>query len=282
MARESQHMALYLIGDVQGCDRALGRLLDVIGFSPSRDTLYLLGDLVNRGPESAQVLRRLMGHGTSACCLLGNHDLSLLAVAHGVRAPHRQDTMDSVLAAPDRDAMLHWLRQQKMAMHEHGVLMVHGGVLPQWNAAQVLALAAEVESVLRSESIGDFLGRMYGNEPAKWSDDLKGADRLRVIVNALTRLRFCTPEGVMDLKTSGGLEATPPGFLPWFDVPGRKTTATRIAFGHWSTLGWLQREDIVSLDTGCVWGGCLTALSFGDGGGQRFDVQCDQAQAPGE
>ena len=276
-------MANYLIGDVQGCDSALGRLLGKISFSPSRDVLYLLGDLVNRGPESDAVLRRLMGYGDSARCLLGNHDLSLLAVAHGHRAPHRNDTMDTVLQAPDREAMLHWLRNQRMALREHGLLMVHGGVLPQWDAEQVMSLAAEVEAVLRGPQLADFLPRMYGNEPAQWSDSLQGADRLRVVVNALTRLRFCTPDGVMHLKAAGGLKDAPPGTLPWFDVPGRKTAKDTIAFGHWSQLGYLRRPGVISLDTGCVWGGCLSALRLSpDGAHELVQVECEQAQAPGE
>jgi bis(5'-nucleosyl)-tetraphosphatase (symmetrical) len=276
-------MALYLIGDVQGCDAALGRLLEKIDFAASRDTLYVLGDLVNRGPESDAVLRRLMGYANSARCLLGNHDLSLLAIAHGRRPPHRNDTMDKVLLAPDRDELLEWLRWQHMAIREHGLLMVHGGVLPQWDAGQTLALAGEVETALRGPQLLEFLSHMYGNEPARWDDALKGADRLRVIVNALTRLRFCTPEGAMDLRSSGGLGDAPPGYLPWFDVPGRKTAAAPIAFGHWSTLGFLQRPDIISLDTGCVWGGALSALRLdASGRHELIQVKCDQAQAPGE
>ena len=277
-------MATFLIGDVQGCDAALARLLEKIGFSPSRDTLYLLGDLVNRGPESAGVLRRVMALQGSAHCLLGNHDLSLLAVAHGLRAPHRNDTMDSVLLAPEREAMLDWLRQQRMAISAHGWLMVHGGVLPQWDAGQVLRLAAEVEAVLRGPGLVDFLSTMYGNQPARWDESLQGADRLRVIVNALTRLRFCTPEGRMDLTASGGLDGAPPGYLPWFEVRGRKTAGVPIAFGHWSTLGFLQRPDLLSLDTGCVWGGCLSALRLAEKGGPQelIQVECDQAMAPGE
>jgi bis(5'-nucleosyl)-tetraphosphatase (symmetrical) len=276
-------MALYLIGDVQGCDAALGRLLARISYSPSRDTLYLLGDLVNRGPDSAAVLRRLMGYGDSARCLLGNHDLSLLAVAYGHRAPHRNDTMDSILQAEDRDAMLEWLRAQKMAMREHGLLMVHGGVLPQWDAGKVMELAREVEDVVQGPGLAEFLPQMYGNEPDQWSDSLQGAPRLRVIVNALTRLRFCTPDGVMHLKATGGLGDAPPGTLPWFDVPGRKTSGETIAFGHWSTLGYLRRKDIISLDTGCVWGGCLSALRLSAAGGHELvQVDCEQAQAPGE
>jgi len=276
-------MALYLIGDVQGCDSALGRLLARISFSTSRDTLFLLGDLVNRGPQSDAVLRRLMGYGDSARCLLGNHDLSLLAVAYGHRAPHRNDTMHSILKATDRDAMLEWLRAQKMAMREHGMLMVHGGVLPQWDAHQVMRLAREVEDVVRGPALAEFLPQMYGNEPDRWSDSLQGAPRLRVIVNALTRLRFCTPEGVMHLKVTGGLDAAPAGTVPWFDVPGRKTADETIAFGHWSTLGYLRRKDIISLDTGCVWGGCLSALRLSPTGDHELvQVDCEQAQAPGE
>ena len=277
-------MASFLIGDVQGCDSALARLLDTIGFSSSRDTLYLLGDLVNRGPDSAGVLRRVMALGGSAHSLLGNHDLSLLAVAHGLRAPHRNDTMDSVLLAPDREPMLQWLRHQHMAIRADGWLMVHGGVLPQWDADQVLRLAAEVETVLRGPGLADFLATMYGNEPANWDESLQGADRLRVIVNALTRLRFCTPEGRMDLKASGGPAAAPPGCLPWFELPERRTAGVPIAFGHWSTLGYLQRPDLLSLDTGCGWGGCLSAVRLASRGASQslVQVQCDQAQRPGE
>jgi bis(5'-nucleosyl)-tetraphosphatase (symmetrical) len=277
-------MPMYLIGDVQGCDAALGRLLDKIAFSPSRDRVYLLGDLVNRGPASAAVLRRVMRLGGAATSLLGNHDLSLLAVAHGQRAPHRNDTLDDVLLAPDRQALLEWLRCQRMAVQAHGLLMVHGGVLPQWDVTQTLGLAAEVESVLRGAGLVDFLSQMYGNQPDRWDDALTGTDRLRVIVNALTRLRFCTPEGVMDLRASGGLRQAPLGTLPWFDVPGRRTAHATIAFGHWSTLGFVRRPDIIGLDTGCVWGGCLSALRLDAQGGRHelIQVQCEQSQVPGE
>jgi bis(5'-nucleosyl)-tetraphosphatase (symmetrical) len=276
-------MATYLIGDLQGCDSALGRLLEKTGFSPSRDTLYFLGDLVNRGPESLAVLRRLIALGDSAKCLLGNHDLSLLAMAHGVRAPHRNDTVDDILDAPDRAALLDWLRHRAMAMQAHGILMVHAGLLPQWDAAQALSLAAEVERVLRGADAADFFAHMYGNEPDHWSDALEGVPRLRVIVNALTRLRFCTPAGVMHLKATGGPHEAPAGTLPWFDVPGRRSAGSVVAFGHWSQLGLLLREDVIALDTGCVWGGCLTALRLaGDGRREAIQVECEQAQAPGE
>jgi bis(5'-nucleosyl)-tetraphosphatase (symmetrical) len=274
------------IGDVQGCLSALRALVGQLpGPGPDGKLPHLLftGDLVNRGPESGAVVRRLMGYGDAARCLLGNHDLSLLAVAHGRRAPHGNDTMDKVLLARDRGELLEWLRWQRMAIRAHGLLMVHGGVLPQWDVTQTLMLAAEVEEVLRGPGMIDFLSEMYGNQPAQWDDSLKSADRLRIIVNALTRLRFCTADGVMDLKASGGLGDAPPGYLPWFDVPGRKTAGATIAFGHWSRLGFLQRPDIISLDTGCVWGGALSALRLGAPGGPHdlIQVKCEQVRAPG-
>ena len=287
-------MALYLIGDVQGCNASLGRLLDKISFSPSRDTIYVLGDLVNRGPDSAGVLRRLMGLGASAQCLLGNHDLHLLACAHGVRKPHGGDTIADVLAAPDRKALLHWLRQQRLAIFEelHGLklLMVHAGVLPAWTAPETIALASEVETVLSGPNWGDFLHKMYGNEPRSWHDSLRGLERLRVIVNALTRIRFCTPDGEQEFEAKGlrAIDA-PKGFVPWFDVPARKTADVVVAFGHWSTLGWLDRPDLLSLDSGCVWGGCLSALKLHERGhensgktdlGELIQVACAQTSRP--
>lgn len=278
---ENDSMAVYLIGDVQGCDDALGRLLQVLDFSASRDTLYLLGDLVNRGPDSLAVLRRLMALQGSAHCLLGNHDLHALAVASGVRRASRMDTLDGVLNAPDRDQLLGWLRQQDLALQAHGVLMVHAGVLPQWSASDTLAHAAEVQRVLRGPDWVDFLGQMYGNQPDCWEDSLQGAVRLRVIVNALTRLRFCTARGVMEFDTKEGAHGAPPGYMPWFEVPGRRTAADVVAFGHWSTLGMTDRPDVLALDTGCVWGGCLTALRLQTSGAhERFEVRCPQAQAP--
>ncbi len=276
-------MAVYLIGDVQGCDEALGRLLHTIDFSPSRDTLYLLGDLVNRGPDSVAVLRRLMALDGAAQCVLGNHDLHALAVAAGVRRPSRMDTLQGLLQADDRERLLGWLRQQAMALQAHGVLMVHAGVLPQWSAADTLACAAELQAVLRGPDWIGFLGEMYGNEPARWEDSLRGIARLRVIVNALTRLRFCAADGTMEFATKEGADGAPAGYMPWFDVPGRRTAGDVVAFGHWSTLGWLGRSDVLALDTGCVWGGCLTALRLrSDGAHERIEVRCPQAQVPGQ
>ena len=280
-------MAIYCIGDIQGCDSALGRLLDTIGFSASRDTVYLLGDLVNRGPDSAAVLRRCMQQGDAIRCLLGNHDLHLLAAARGARKPSRRDTLSSVLDAPDRSALLEWLRHQSLArFHEYSgqsLLMVHAGVVPAWSTADTLARAQEVQDVLRSPDLPAFLHAMYGNTPDHWDDDLTGTDRLRVIVNALTRMRFCSSGGVMDFESTESASAAPEGLMPWFDVPGRRTADTLMAFGHWSTLGWLNRSDLLGLDTGCVWGGCLSAVRFGKTLADRelLQVHCEQAQQPG-
>lgn len=277
-------MSLYLIGDLQGCSGPFERLLETIGFSASRDTLYLLGDLVNRGPDSLAVLRRLMAMGTSAHCILGNHDLSLLAVAAGARKPHRKDTIEGILNAPDRDLLLDWLRQRPLAIQAHGWLMVHAGVLPQWTADQVVVLANEVSAVLRGPDGAAWLHQMFGNQSDRWNDHLQGPDRWRVVVNALTRLRFCTPDGVMDFDTKDSAASAPDGLLPWFDAPNRLSANTPMAFGHWSTLGLVQRPHLLALDTGCVWGGCLSAArldALNPGAAEVIQVRCPQAQAPG-
>jgi len=272
---------LYLVGDIQGCADALERVLAEIGFSPSRARLVVLGDLVNRGPASLAVLRRLAGFGGAATCLLGNHDLHLLAVAHGVRKPHRRDTFGDVLAAPDRHAWIDWLRRQRLAHLEAGWLCVHAGVVPQWDTAQTLALAEEVQTQLRGPALGDFLRVMYGNEPRRWSDGLAGMDRIRFIVNALTRTRFCSAEGELEFDTKEGAPAAPAGFMPWFDVPGRRTTNQPMAFGHWSTLELINRPDLLAIDTGCVWGGSLTVVRVDGGRREVQHLPCEQAQRPG-
>ncbi len=272
----------YLIGDLQGCCDALARLLEKIDFSPSRDRLYLLGDLVNRGPDSLTTLRRLQSLGDAAQCLLGNHDLHLLATAAGVRAPHKGDTLDAILQAPDREALLEWLRRQRLAMRSQGWLMVHAGVVPQWDADQTLALAEEVHALLRGPALAEFLPQMYGNEPDRWKDELEGVARLRFIINVLTRIRFCNAKGRLDFKTKEGLGAAPEGFMPWFEVPERRTAGHPVAFGHWSTLGLVQRPDLLALDTGCVWGGELTAARVADGQAlEIIQVPCVQAKKPG-
>jgi bis(5'-nucleosyl)-tetraphosphatase (symmetrical) len=287
-------MALYLIGDVQGCDAALQRLLDTLAFSPSRDTLFLLGDLVNRGPKSAQVLRRLLAYGNSAQCVLGNHDLHLLALACGARTPSAKDTVADVLQAPDRDALLQWLAQQPLARQlrvaDQDILLVHAGVLPQWNAADTIQLAHEVSAEMGQAggaAARTFFQAMYGNTPNRWSADLQGLERTRVVVNALTRLRFCTAQGEMEFGHSGAADTAPAGYLPWFEVPGRKTSDITLAFGHWSRLGAVARSNVFALDTGCVWGGCLSALRVAPGVAgkglhtEHITVDCEPAQSPG-
>ena len=282
-------MSLYLIGDLQGCNAPFQRLLQKIDFSSSRDTLYLLGDLVNRGPDSLGVLRRLSALGDAAQCLLGNHDLHALAVWQGVRHTKRNDTLEKLMAADDCERLLDWLRHRPLAIHAHGWLMVHAGVLPQWSTAQTLAFAGEVETALRAPGIKSFLTTMYGNTPDTWHDQLAGSDRLRAIVNALTRLRFCTDDGLMDFTSNDSADNPPAGFTPWFKVPGRATAGQPMAFGHWSTLmpdnqrATKMSSNTLPLDTGCVWGGCLTAAKLGKTAGafELIQVDCEQAQKPG-
>jgi bis(5'-nucleosyl)-tetraphosphatase (symmetrical) len=271
----------FLIGDVQGCDDALARLLADIGFSPSRDRITVLGDLVNRGPASLATLRRLRALGDAATCLLGNHDLHLLAVAFGGRSAGRGDTLGEILAAPDRAAWVEWLRTRRMAVLEQGWLCVHAGVVPQWDVATTLRLAGEVEALLRSEQLGDFLHLMYGSEPLRWDEALAGAERARFIINVLTRIRFVDASGRLDLKSKEGAGGAPAGYFPWYEAPGRMTEGTLIAFGHWSTLGLVVRPDLLAIDTGCVWGGRLTAVRVDGGRREVFQVACAQAQRPG-
>ncbi|WP_300553198.1 symmetrical bis(5'-nucleosyl)-tetraphosphatase [Limnohabitans sp. Rim8] len=275
-------MTCYWIGDIQGCNQPFEHLLEKIDFSPSRDQLVILGDLINRGPGSETVLRRLMALNGSVHCILGNHDLHGLAVASGLRPAGRTDTLNALLQAPDKSEWLEWLRHQPLARWSHGVLSVHAGVLPSWTVQQTLALAGEVEAVLRGPDWLAFLEQMYGNEPSVWHDHLKGIDRWRVVVNALTRLRFCTPAGEMEFNTKEAAGLAPAGYVPWFEVVGRRTEGTTVAFGHWSTLKQPPRTDVWALDTGCVWGGCLSAMRLNqDGSHDRIQVPCPQAQTPG-
>ncbi|MFZ2988339.1 symmetrical bis(5'-nucleosyl)-tetraphosphatase [Ideonella sp.] len=271
----------YLIGDLQGCCDALERLLQTLDFSPSRDHVHLLGDLVNRGPDSLGTLRRLRSLGSSATCLLGNHDLHLLAVAAGVRKPNRKDTLDPILNAPDREAWLDWLRQRKLADLAQGWLTVHAGVVPQWDTAEVLRLAGEVETMIQGPELPEFLKVMYGNTPARWDPGQRGADRWRYVINVLTRIRFCTADGTLEFESKDGADTAPSGFKPWFEQPQRLTAMQPIAFGHWSTLGLINQPDLLALDTGCVWGGALSAVRVDGGRRELTQVQCNQAQAPG-
>ena len=272
---------LFLVGDLQGCAGALERLLALIDFSPSRARLVVLGDLVNRGPGSLAVLRRLQGFGDAATCLLGNHDLHLLAVAHGARKLHRGDTFGDVLADSERAAHLEWLRARPLASEAAGWLCVHAGVVPQWSASATLSLAGEVATVLRGPGLSDFLKVMYGDAPVRWSDALQGVERWRFVINVLTRIRFCAADGTLDLKTKEGAGAAPEGCMPWFEVPGRLTAGQPVACGHWSTLGLVNRPELLAIDTGCVWGGSLTAVRVDGGRREVIQVPCEPAQQPG-
>ena len=271
-------MPTYAIGDLQGCQTSLQRLLDELKFDPEADRLLFVGDLVNRGPDSLAVLRFIKNLGDAAICVLGNHDLHLLALAEGVGRMHKGDTLDAILAASDRDELLHWLRQQKLAWHEGAYLMVHAGVLPSWSVNDAMQRAAEAEAALQSAHYRDFFVQMYGNAPTAWADDLQGIERLRVIVNAFTRLRYCTAAGEMEFHHKGAPGTQPAGWLPWFEVPGRRSAETTILIGHWSTLGLINRPDLIALDTGCLWGGRLTAIRLEDR--QVFAVQCPQEKSP--
>jgi bis(5'-nucleosyl)-tetraphosphatase (symmetrical) len=271
---------MLVIGDLQGC---LGSLKQLLAQTPAATRLVFVGDLVNRGPQSLACLRYVRDLGARAQSVLGNHDLHLLAVAAGIRPLHADDTLQEILDAPDRDELLDWVRTRPLALHEEGALFVHAGVLPQWTVEQALALAGEVESGLRSADHRRFLATMYGNQPARWDEALTGPDRMRCVINALTRLRYVTADGTMDLKVKEGVGHAPPGLIPWFDHPARATHPARgglpIVFGHWSALGLINRADIVSLDTGCVWGGKLTALRWPDRA--MWQVDCPQMRTPG-
>jgi len=270
----------YLVGDLQGCCDAFDRLLQRIDFSPSRDHLVVLGDLVNRGPQSLGALQRLRDLGNAATRLLGNHDLHLLAVAQGVRKEKKGDTLSDILGSKQRDTWIDWLRHGRMAHQLDGWLLVHAGVVPQWDAPMTLKLAGEVETVLRGPDMTGFIEQMYGNEPAVWDDTLQGIERWRFIVNVLTRIRFCTAEGALDFRAKEGPDGAPPGHVPWFDVPLRRSAGTPIAFGHWSTLGLINRPDLLALDTGCVWGGALSAARIDGGRREVVQVRCDQHLQP--
>jgi bis(5'-nucleosyl)-tetraphosphatase (symmetrical) len=272
-------MATYAIGDIQGCFGPLVQLLDSIGFDTERDHLWLVGDLVNRGPDSLKALRFVRQLGERAVCVLGNHDLHLISVAAGCAKLRADDTLQEVLDAPDRDELIEWLRQRPM-MHRHDAdVMVHAGLLPNWSVDTALALAQEVERALRAPDYRALLANMYGNQPDRWDPALTGFARLRVIVNAMTRMRVCSADGRMDLRFKGEPQDAPPGMLPWFDVPERASRDACVIFGHWSALGLRLRPDAIGLDTGCLWGRQLSALRLDDR--RVFQVSCAGVQAPG-
>lgn len=267
-------MATYAIGDLQGCFKQLQHLLELIVFSPSRDKLWFVGDIVNRGPDSLSLLRFISQLGNSATTVLGNHDLHLLLVAEKIVPQRDGDTLQAILNAPDCDQLLYWLRHQRMLHIEDEYVLVHAGLLPSWPALFALELAQEVEAVLQDNHYADLLLHLYGNQPDQWHDHLKSNDRLRLIVNVLTRLRVCTAAGKMDFSYKGPLETIPEGYFPWFDVPDRQSQKSTIIFGHWSAIRLQLRHNLIALDTGCLWGGQLTAIRLEDR--KIFQVPCAQ------
>ncbi len=277
-------MAVYALGDIQGCYDELRRMLDSLRFDPDHDRLWFVGDLVNRGPKSLEVLRYVRGLGSSAVSVLGNHDLHLLAIASGNDTRAGRDSLSAVLAAPDREELLHWLRHRPLMHHDPqlGFTLIHAGLPPQWRIRDALAHAHEVEAVLRDEAKHTpFFEQMYGNKPKRWSDELSGMERLRFITNCFTRLRFCTPKGKLRLKEKGppGSQKDPKA-LPWFDIPGRASRDDRIVFGHWSTLGYVARNNVWAIDTGCLWGDPLTALRIDRPEPQVTRIACSGVQDP--
>ncbi len=270
-------MTLYAIGDLQGCGAPFDALLAALEFDPARDRLWLVGDLVNRGPESLSVLRRVMALGAAVTTVLGNHDLHLLAAAAGIRRPSAQDTLQPVLAAHDRDELLDWLRRRPLIHYDEpaGRVLVHAGIPPAWSVAEAIGHAREVEAELAGAGWRDALADMYGNGPSRWSAGLPRAERLRYTINALTRMRFCTPDGRLDLEPAGPPGSQPAGLVPWFDAPDRAARDTHIVFGHWSALGLLRRPDVTALDTGCVWGRALTAVPL-EPPGEPCAVECSR------
>ncbi|MEW6676769.1 MAG: symmetrical bis(5'-nucleosyl)-tetraphosphatase [Pseudomonadota bacterium] len=272
-------MSTYVIGDIQGCFAAFEALLEQTGFAPGRDTLWITGDLVNRGENSLAVLRWCKAHDASVVAVLGNHDLHLLAVAEGFVPPHHKDTLEMILAAPDRDPLLDWLRHRPMVHRQGDRLMVHAGLAPEWRAEDAEAHGRELEHALQGPKWQKFLKHMYGNEPRRWNPALEGQERLRFIANSLTRTRYLHRDGSLEFQHKLGLGSAPAELTPWFDFPGRKSQDTRVFMGHWSTLGLIVRPDLVALDTGCLWGGKLTAFRLEDD--TLFQVGCEARRKPG-
>ncbi|MCO7555950.1 symmetrical bis(5'-nucleosyl)-tetraphosphatase [Metapseudomonas otitidis] len=271
-------MTTYAVGDLQGCLDPLKCLLDRVAFDPARDRLWLVGDLVNRGPKSLETLRFLFAMRDSVTCVLGNHDLHLLAVAHNVERLKKSDTLREIIEAPDAGDLLDWLRRQKLVHYDEArdIAMVHAGIPPMWTLAKALKRAAEVEEALLDDArLPLFLEGMYGNDPACWDSDLHGITRLRVITNYFTRMRFCKADGTLDLKSKEGADTAPPGYRPWFAHPSRKTRGHKIIFGHWAALeGKCNEPGLHALDTGCVWGGTMTLLNIDNG--QRISCDCKE------
>lgn len=274
-------MSVYAIGDIQGCYTELRNLLDKLNFDPQYDQIWLCGDLVNRGPDSLSTLRFLNSIKQSVITVQGNHDLHLLAIADGISTTKDASLLE-LLNAPDAQELLDWLRQQPLLHHDEelGYTLVHAGIFPLWSLAQAMTHAHELEQVLRSDQHHDFFEHMYGNEPVHWSEDLHGWDRLRFICNSFTRMRFVAEDGALELHSKAGPTQPPPGCQPWYHHPRRMSIPGRILFGHWSTLGLIQCNNVQSLDTGCVWGGQLTAYQLGSNGERHITIQCTQFRNP--
>lgn len=275
-------MARLAIGDIQGCCDELKALLARCNYSADRDEIWFVGDLVNRGPQSLETLRFVRSLGAGATVVLGNHDLHLLALAFGAKRKQKDgDTLQDILDAPDRDQLLEWLLGRPLAVFDEprGDFLVHAGLVRDWTPRAAAKLAREVEAVLRDDARALF-DSMYGNKPDRWDEKLRGMDRLRFVINAFTRMRYCRKDGSIDLKAKGAPGEQPEELLPWFDVPGRKSEDVRVICGHWSTLGLKRRKDLLALDTGCVWGGSLTAVNL-DTDEPPVQLACESHRVPG-
>lgn len=277
-------MPTYAIGDIQGCYRELRKLLDKLHFDPASDKVWLVGDLVNRGPASLKVLRLIRDLGESAVTVLGNHDLHFLALAAGNRKHAKKSTLDDLLKAPDCGELVDWLRSRPMLHHDDklGFTLIHAGLPPQWDLRQAMSCARELESTLRADDYREFLLTMYGDQPDGWSEDLSGMERLRFITNCLTRLRFCDTAGRLALKEKGEIGSQAPGLVPWFQAPDRKTRENRIIFGHWSQLGYWTGHNVWAIDSGCLWGGALTAIRVDQNAIEPLQLKCKGYLKPGQ
>jgi bis(5'-nucleosyl)-tetraphosphatase (symmetrical) len=272
-------MSIYAIGDIQGCFDDLLRLLDAIAFDKNTDQLWFAGDLVNRGPKSLETLRFVKSLGSSAVTVLGNHDMHLLAASCMDRALNKKDALNQVLESPDRNELIDWLRYQPLFHHNDHFCLVHAGLPPQWDFKKTQEMALIAEQALRRPDYQSFLKQMYGNKPNLWSPNLKGMSRLRFIINCFTRMRYCDAEGQLDFANSGTLGSQPENLLPWFEVPNRKNADMCVIFGHWSTLGYYEGPNCYAIDTGCLWGGQLTALKL-DNPVQRISIDCKGYKKP--
>lgn len=272
-------MSTYAIGDIQGCFDDLLRLLDAIQFDEQSDQLWFVGDLVNRGPKSLETLRFIKSLDNAAVTVLGNHDLHLIATAYKQRKPRKKDSLDLILQATDRDELLHWLRHQALFHYNPDFCLLHAGLPPQWNFSRTKKMARKAEKMLQGNEHADFFKAMYGDKPDIWSTELKGFEKIRFILNCFTRIRFCQSDGRLDFKHNGAIGTQPEHLMPWFSVPERQSANMRIIFGHWSTLGYYQGHNCYGIDTGCLWGGQLTAIKLGKKV-KRLSIDCKGSLKP--